>query len=103
MPGFSPPHSAWWRSRRSSVTGRGLEDATGERRARLLFDVGNALVQECRGEDAALLDRAIRSYKQCLRQDQASAELIADARHNLDLVRALRERAAARKKDRGAD
>lgn len=82
---------------------RALEDAAGERRARTLFDLGNALVYECQGSDAALLDRAIGYYETCLREPELSPELQENARHNLQIARVLRQRAKAPKKDTSSD
>jgi Ca-activated chloride channel family protein len=82
---------------------RSLEDAVGERRTRLLYDLGNCLVQESHGQDAALLDRAIRCYGDCLKQEGIGPELAADTRNNLQIAQALRLRAKARKKDSGPE
>ena len=50
---------------------RGLEDADGERRPRLYYDLGNALLRqaETRKNDVKLFDRAIRAYQECLRDE----------------------------------
>jgi Ca-activated chloride channel family protein len=68
---------------------RCLDDARGERRARALYNRGNTLVRQAAGEDAKLLERAIRSYEDCLREPTASSDLLADARANLALARTL--------------
>lgn len=83
---------------------RALEDAAGARRRRALFDLGNALVQEGQGNDAALLDRAIASYQACLKEPQLAPELLEDARHNLQVAQTLRQRAKidAHKRPEGA-
>jgi len=78
---------------------RALEDAAGPRRARALFDLGNALVQACRGSDVAVLDRAIGFYEVCLKEPQAPPALHEDAQHNLQLAQALRQRAKHSKKE----
>lgn len=72
---------------------RSLEDAQGERLARLQFDRGNSLLRQSGGTHARLLDQAIRSYERCLRQAELAPELADDVRHNLELARALRLRA----------
>jgi Ca-activated chloride channel homolog len=71
-----------------------LEDAAGERRARALFDLGNALLQQARDTDARLLEQAIGAYEQCL-EEPAETGLLDDARHNLELAKVLWLRAKA--------
>jgi Ca-activated chloride channel family protein len=68
---------------------RCLGDATGARRARALYDLGNALVQESRGRDAGLLRRGIRYYEECLQQPGQSREYLDNVAFNRDLARAL--------------
>jgi tetratricopeptide (TPR) repeat protein len=65
------------------------EDAEGVRRTRLLYNLGNCLLQQARGSDVARLREAIGLYEQCLQQEEAESELLADARHNLELARLL--------------
>jgi tetratricopeptide (TPR) repeat protein len=66
------------------------EDATGLRRARLLYGLANCLVEQAQGNDAILLDQAIGLYEDCLHDADTDAALAADARHNLELTRLLR-------------
>jgi tetratricopeptide (TPR) repeat protein len=82
---------------------RCLEDAVGERRVRTLFDLGNTLVQQSEGTDAAMLDRAIASYEACLQMPDVTPELRADAQHNLRLALALRRKAKDVKKPPSTD
>jgi tetratricopeptide (TPR) repeat protein len=69
------------------------EDATGERLARLFYDLANAVTQQASDHDAKRLQEAIGYYEECLHQDAASAELKEDARFNLELAKALLVRA----------
>jgi tetratricopeptide (TPR) repeat protein len=71
------------------------EDATGARRARLLYNLGNCLVQQARTRSTSKLRDAIQCYERCLEQEPFDAELAADARHNLELARLLLQKAAA--------
>jgi Ca-activated chloride channel family protein len=72
-----------------------LEDASGGRRAALLFDLGNCLLRRAaeprlhRAERAECYADAVRNYRASLRQEGASDELQADVRHNLELARLL--------------
>jgi tetratricopeptide (TPR) repeat protein len=66
------------------------EDATGPRLARLLYGLGNCLVQQAQPGDAARLDRAIAFYDECLKQGDADEDLLADARHNREMAVQLR-------------
>lgn len=68
---------------------RGLEDATGAARARMLYNLGNCLLAESRGKNLERLQQAIASFGQCLRQDGLEKTLAADARHNLELAKLL--------------
>lgn len=77
---------------------RCLEDAAGERRARALFDLGNAVLQQGRDRDACMIERAIGYYEDCLRQEAVDSELGADVRFNLELARVLLRKAQAAKK-----
>src|SRR5262249_2767872 len=55
-----------------------------------LYGLGNCLVQQAQGTDAALLDQAIGFYEECLREGEGDTALLADARHNLELAKLLR-------------
>ncbi len=72
---------------------RCLEDASGPRRAAMLYDLGNCLLQESRGADARQLKDAVECYRQCLGQAGIDDALRADARHNLELAKLLWVRA----------
>jgi tetratricopeptide (TPR) repeat protein len=74
---------------------RSREDATGERLARLLYDLGNCLVQEGQDRDARVLGRAVAAYDECLREPGATPALVEDARYNREVARALLLRARA--------
>lgn len=76
---------------------RCLEDAEGLRRPRAFYDLGNAVLRQADGRDARLLDRAIGFYEDCLRLAEPDTNLAADARFNLDLARALRQKVQAGK------
>jgi tetratricopeptide (TPR) repeat protein len=65
------------------------EDATDLRLARLLYDLGNCILQQAQERDARRLKEAMDLYEQCLQQEAADAGLIADAQHNLELARLL--------------
>jgi hypothetical protein len=65
------------------------EDAEGPRLTRLLFNLGNCLLQQEQGRNPARLREAIRLYQQCLEQPNLDANLADDARHNLELARLL--------------
>jgi tetratricopeptide (TPR) repeat protein len=73
------------------------EDATGARRARLLYNLGNCLVQEAQARYANRLRDAIRFYEQSLEQAALDAELAANARHNLELARLLLQKVRSSK------
>lgn len=66
------------------------EDASGTRLARLLYGLGNCLVQQGATGDAGQLDQAIRSYEECLTLGDADDDLKTDARHNLEVAKQLR-------------
>lgn len=72
------------------------DDATGLRLARLLYSLGNSIVQQAHDRDARRLMEAMGFYEQCIRQE-ADAGLVADARHNLELARLLWLKAKAAK------
>jgi tetratricopeptide (TPR) repeat protein len=69
------------------------EDAAGLRLARLLYNLGNCILQQA--GDARRLKEAMGLYEQCMQQGAADAALIADARHNLELARLLGLKAGA--------
>jgi len=75
----------------------GREDATGPRLARLLYGLGNCILQQAQDRDARRLKEAMSFYELCLQQQAADAALIADVRHNLELARLLWLKAKARK------
>jgi Ca-activated chloride channel family protein len=75
---------------------RSREDAEGPRRARLLYNLGNCLVQQARPNDVRRLQEAVDLYGQCLDEEACEAELAENARHNLELGRLLLARARAR-------
>ena len=81
-----------------SCYSRSLEDAEGERRSQAFYNLGNCLVQQARDVDAAMLERAIASYEQCLREEPTDSTLAADARSNLELAKDLLSRAKVREK-----
>jgi Ca-activated chloride channel homolog len=69
---------------------RCLEDdgASSARRARANFDLGNAFLREG-GNHAPLLAQAVQAYRACLQERDLTADLRADARHNLELAQLL--------------
>jgi len=69
------------------------EDAGGSRHARVLYNLGNCLVQQARGRNSQRLRQAIRNYEQCLELEDIEPELAADARHNLEVARLLLQQA----------
>ncbi len=68
---------------------RCLNDATGARRARALFGLGNSLLHQGGSDGQRPLERAIACYRACLRQDGADPDLLEDATHNLELAKLL--------------
>ncbi len=66
-----------------------LQDARGNRRARVLYDLGTTLVREAGDSDAALLRQAVASLEDCLRQPSADTDLTRNARANLRLAKEL--------------
>jgi Ca-activated chloride channel homolog len=68
-----------------------LEDdqAPAERRARAWYDLGTALVKQSGGTSAPLLRQAVAGFRACLALPDLSADLHADARHNLELAQML--------------
>lgn len=68
---------------------RCLEDATDGRRAAMLYNLGNCLLQESRGDNADQLKKAMACYDLCMKQEGAPDQVRADARHNLELAKLL--------------
>jgi len=66
---------------------RAVDDdrAPSDRKARMYFDLGNALAQHA-GERAAPLAEAVANYRKCLHQADLPPKLREDARHNLELA-----------------
>ncbi len=64
-----------------------LEDATGLRRARALYNLGNSLVRRAGPRDVEVLREAVGCYEACLREGNADPDLIVDARDNLKVAR----------------
>src|SRR5262249_10962148 len=79
------------------------EEATGERLVRVLYDLGNAILQQAQDREARRLEQAISFYEECLRQGAAGTELGEDVRFNLRLARALLVRAKANKDQGNSD
>jgi hypothetical protein len=75
---------------------RCLEDATGQRRARALYGLGCALLQQGGDRDAELLQQACEVLHLCREMRETPAELRADATHNLELGRLLLDQARAK-------
>jgi len=75
------------------------QDADGERLARVLYDLGNAVFQQAGSRDAPLLQRAVGFYEECLNHPDADAELLSNARFNLQLARERLKRAKAAKEN----
>jgi Ca-activated chloride channel family protein len=65
------------------------QEATGVRLARLLYSLGNCIVQQAQDRDAPRLREAMGFYELCMQQKAADAALIANARYNLELARLL--------------
>jgi tetratricopeptide (TPR) repeat protein len=66
-----------------------LDEATGARRATLLYDLGDCRLQQSQGTNAERLRHAIDCFAQALRQDGLADQLRDDARHNLELAKLL--------------
>jgi tetratricopeptide (TPR) repeat protein len=81
---------------------RSREDATGLRRARLLYNLGNSVLKQGRQHSSRRLREAIASYEECLQQNGIDAELAADARHNLELARLLLQKAKSREEGKNS-
>jgi Ca-activated chloride channel family protein len=71
------------------------EEAAGLRRARLLYNLGNCILQQAQDRDARRVKVAMGLYQECMQQEAADSALIADARHNLELARLLFQKAGA--------
>ncbi len=82
---------------------RSRGDATGARLARVLFDLGNTVLQLARDQDIKGIKRAIGYYEECLRQEVAGPELREDATFNLQLAKELLARARAAKGSQDPD
>jgi tetratricopeptide (TPR) repeat protein len=70
---------------------RCLEDDSipAQRRSLAYFQMGNAYLRDSRGTARVSLEKALGAYRACLRLEQASEAVRADARHNLELARLL--------------
>jgi Ca-activated chloride channel family protein len=75
------------------------QDASGERLARVLYDLGNSVFQQAGNRDAPLLQRAVGFYEECLSHSDADPELLTNARFNLELARERLKRAKAAKEN----
>jgi tetratricopeptide (TPR) repeat protein len=71
------------------------QDALGPRQARVLFDLGNAVFRQAGSKDAAMLQRAIGFYEECLNNPNTESDLADNARHNLALAREMLKRSKA--------
>jgi Ca-activated chloride channel family protein len=79
---------------------RSLEDADVVRLPRVLYDLGNCLVQRAERYDVALLEEALRCYERCLTPEPVDAAFAGDVRHNLELAKLLWLKAKAAKEER---
>jgi Ca-activated chloride channel family protein len=77
---------------------RSLEGAAGSRLPKALFNLGNTLVQEARGQDIATLERALGYYDAALRSAREDAALAESVRHNMRIARELWLRAKEKHK-----
>jgi tetratricopeptide (TPR) repeat protein len=69
---------------------RCLEEAAGPRRAAMLYNLGNCLLQQAQNtNDLALFRTAVKTFSDCLGHEGAEAELQQNARHNLELAKLL--------------
>jgi Ca-activated chloride channel family protein len=73
------------------------EDASGDRLVRVLYDLGNAIVQQAQDRDAKHLAEAIGYYEECLQRGGHDSDLAEDVRFNLKLAQALLARAKTAK------
>lgn len=80
-----------------------LQDATGPRRARVLYGLGNCLVHTAGERNVEALGEAIRCYDQCLQVEDLDPDLAADARHNLELAKLLWARARSSTPEKDPD
>jgi tetratricopeptide (TPR) repeat protein len=64
-----------------------LRRAAGPRLSRVLYNLGNCLLQRSQGKDADLVEQAAVLYDHCLRLGDGGATLRANARHNLELAK----------------
>jgi Ca-activated chloride channel family protein len=69
------------------------------RRARAYYDLGNCLLKQAWSVDRRTIAEAIRCYRDCLTAAAGDPDLVADARHNLELARILFARAQAAAKE----
>ncbi|MFN4260112.1 MAG: hypothetical protein ACK4RK_12520 [Gemmataceae bacterium] len=77
-----------------------LEDATGSRRARALYNLGNCLLRQGGDTQPEVLRHAIDCFQQCQAHPASTPELREEARHNLELAKLLWVKAkAAQAKD----
>lgn len=79
------------------------EDASGNRLARLLYDLGNSLVMQALATDIGLLKEAVADYEECLQHAGTDAALAENARHNLGLAKALLMKARAAQADSNSE
>jgi tetratricopeptide (TPR) repeat protein len=79
------------------------EDASGERLARLLYDLANSIIQQAQDREVPRLEQAIGLYEECLYLESAPADLLENARFNLQLARMLLVRAKAAKDQSPSD
>jgi Ca-activated chloride channel family protein len=75
------------------------QDAAGERLARVLYDLGNAVFQQASNKDVPLLQRAIGFYQECLSHSDADPELVLNAQFNLQLARERLKKAKVEKEN----
>jgi tetratricopeptide (TPR) repeat protein len=64
-----------------------LRRDAGPRLSRVLYNLGNCLLQRSQGKDADLVEQAAVLYDHSLRLGDGGATLRADARHNLELAK----------------
>jgi tetratricopeptide (TPR) repeat protein len=65
---------------------RSLEGASGPRRARALYDLGNCLLHQAAGNDAGGLQEAMTCYDRCAADPDADPDLRARAAYNRELA-----------------
>lgn len=66
-----------------------LRTSAGPRLIRVLYNLGNCLLQRSGGTSGELLREAAACFDHCLRLGEGSTDLRANARHNLELAKAL--------------